>query len=61
MSQVRIAVIGAGFIANYHARALLQQENTEIRAICDLDENAAKEFAKKYGIRKVTAEVMSLV
>ena len=61
MSQVRIALIGAGFIANYHARALLQQENTEIRAICDLDENAAKKFAKKYGIREVTAEVMSLV
>ncbi|KAA3659268.1 MAG: gfo/Idh/MocA family oxidoreductase, partial [Calditrichaeota bacterium] len=33
--KVRVALIGAGFIAHYHAKALLALENVEIAAICD--------------------------
>ena len=60
MDKVRIAIVGAGYIAHYHARGLLEQQGVEIVAACGLPIEAAQEFAHKYGIPEVTAEAMSL-
>jgi len=60
MDKIRIAIVGAGYIAHYHARGLLEQQNVEIVASCGLPLEATQEFADKYGIKDVTTDAMSL-
>ncbi|MFH1719402.1 MAG: Gfo/Idh/MocA family oxidoreductase [Planctomycetota bacterium] len=61
VKTIGIALIGSGYIAHYHARGLLEQPGVEIRALCSLDGEVAEEFAEKYGIKKVTDEIESLL
>lgn len=50
MRNVRIALIGAGGIAQTHLRALSQVTGIEVAAICDIDASRAELTAQKYGI-----------
>ncbi len=43
--SVRVAVIGAGWIAAQHVATLGQLEGVELAAVCDLDEARARELA----------------
>jgi predicted dehydrogenase len=61
MKKINVALIGAGFIADYHARSLLIQENVEIIAVAALPLEAAQKFAKKYSIKHATDDALSLV
>ena len=60
MKKVRIALIGAGNIANTHLDAYKSLENVEIAAICDIDEERLNQTADKYGIanRYTSVEAM---
>lgn len=60
MKKVNIALVGAGYIADYHARGLKSQENVEITAVVGLPLQAAQVFADKYGIKEVTTRVEDL-
>jgi predicted dehydrogenase len=60
MKNVRIALIGSGFISHYHARALLRLQNVVIKAVCSLEDDIARAFADKYGIMEVTNSVLAL-
>jgi len=52
--KVKIAVIGAGGIANQvHFPSLSEIDDCEIVAVCDLVESKAQRAAEKYGIPKV--------
>jgi len=42
-------IVGCGVIAPTHAEAIRRLENAELRAVCDLDENAAKRAAAEFG------------
>lgn len=46
----RIAIIGAGYIGEVHAKAVKNQPNADLVAIVDNNEEKAKNFAKKYNI-----------
>lgn len=50
MKKVKIAIIGAGYIANYHARGLQSIEGVEIEAVVAVPLENAREFANKYNI-----------
>lgn len=50
--KTRVGVVGTGF-GRYHMEGYVKQEAVELAAICDLNEPEAKEFAAKYGVRKV--------
>ena len=50
MKQVRVALIGAGYIAHYHARALREIEGAEIAVVCDRKEEVAKAFADEHQV-----------
>lgn len=50
MKKIRIALIGAGNIANTHLDAYRTLPNVEIAAICDIDEARLTTTADKYGI-----------
>jgi len=61
MKKVNVALIGAGYIADYHARGLQVLPDVEIVAVVGLPMEAAREFADKYGIKEAATEVTGLV
>ena len=50
--KIRIGIIGAGTVSNFHARGYLKDERAKIVAICDVDEEKAIEKANKWGVSK---------
>ena len=60
MNKIKIAFIGSGYIQNYHAKGLKEQKDVELTTVVDIDLNAAKDFATKYGIPETTDDVLSL-
>jgi len=61
MDTIGIALIGSGYIAHYHARALQGQPGVQIRALCSLDGPDAQAFAQTYGIPEVTDTTKDLL
>lgn len=61
MKKVRIALIGAGNIANTHLDAYKELDNVEIAAICDIDEARLAETADKYGIANRYSSVEAML
>ncbi len=49
--SLRTAVIGGGTVSENHLSGLAQNPKTELVAICDLDEETAKNKARSYGIK----------
>ena len=47
---IRLAFAGAGFIANYHARAARRIPGVELAAVVNLYDEPMTEFAARYGI-----------
>ncbi len=58
---LRVGIVGAGFIAHYHARAALEQKNVTLAAVCDLDLDKARQFAEKYKIAQILQSHMELL
>jgi len=54
---VAVALLGAGYIADYHFSALHSLPNVEVRAICDLNRRQAEQFAEAKGIPRVYANL----
>jgi nucleoside-diphosphate-sugar epimerase/predicted dehydrogenase len=46
----RVALVGAGYIADYHARAVRALGDVELVGICDLSGSRAERFAAAHGI-----------
>jgi len=60
MKNIRVALIGAGYIADYHARGLQSIPGVEIVAVAALTFDSAHKFAQKYNIKSATDEALSL-
>ena len=60
LSKVRVGLIGAGYIASWHADALRATDGVEITAVCDPSEAAGKALADGLGVR-VFADVADLI
>ena len=54
-SNIRVALIGAGYIASWHANALNMTQGAELVAVCDLSPAAANDLATAYGVQAFTA------
>ena len=61
MRTLKIALIGAGYIADYHARGLQTISNVEIVAVVTQNIQSAKDFAAKYGIKEAYSNVSKVV
>lgn len=59
--KIKIALIGAGFIADYHARGLQTIPEVEIVAVVSQTKENAKKFAHKYHIEKTFTDIDALV
>lgn len=50
LKPVRVGLIGAGYIATWHANALRATKGVTLTAICDVSPAAASDFAGTYGL-----------
>ncbi|MBR5287881.1 MAG: Gfo/Idh/MocA family oxidoreductase [Clostridia bacterium] len=46
---MKAAILGAGFIAEFHAQGYLHAQGVELCAVCDTDEGKARALAARYG------------
>jgi nucleoside-diphosphate-sugar epimerase/predicted dehydrogenase len=53
----KVAILGAGYIADYHVTALRRMPNLEVRAICDLNRTLAAQLASSKGIPKIYSDL----
>lgn len=53
MSKINVGIIGTGSISQLHMAGYLALDDVKVVACCDLNEQRAIEFAKKYGIDHV--------
>jgi len=60
VKPVGVALIGAGYIAHYHARALRELDGVKIKAVCDQREEIVRRFADQYEIPEICTVALSL-
>lgn len=61
MRKVRFGIISCGMIAHFHARSILNDNRAELVAVCGHSSvEKTKEFAKKYGAKKVYMDYREL-
>lgn len=56
-SILRAGILGAGYISDFHLKAINKQENAELVAICDMNEQAANKLAAQYSGAKVYTDL----
>lgn len=61
MNRVKIALIGAGNIANTHIEAYQQVENAEVYTICDINPQRLVETADHFGIERRYTDVDTML
>jgi nucleoside-diphosphate-sugar epimerase/predicted dehydrogenase len=57
---LRVALVGCGRISAYHIAALKALPDTEIVAVCDLDERLARQTAMRYAIPRCYTDVETM-
>lgn len=55
MGEIRVGIIGAGYIAAWHADAIRATPGVRLVAVCDMSESAARGFAEGYGLQAFTS------
>lgn len=61
MGKLKIGVIGAGSISQYHLGGYAAHKETEIYAVCDLNEERAQQKAKEFGASKIFTDYHELL
>lgn len=61
MGKLKVGVIGAGSISQYHMEGYVSNSEVELVAICDLNEQRAREKADKYGASLVYTDYKELL
>lgn len=51
--KIRVALVGAGYVAGFHLEAMAAIPNLEIAAVCDPDRERARALADRWGIPAV--------
>ncbi|HOX72366.1 MAG TPA: Gfo/Idh/MocA family oxidoreductase, partial [Dokdonella sp.] len=59
-AKLRVAVVGAGYVASHHLAALKRLDFVELVGICDSNVAAAETLAKRFGITQVAANLAGL-
>jgi len=61
MDKIKVAIIGAGFIAHYHARGLKTIPNVQIVAVVATKKESAQKFALEYDIGQTFTDISTIV
>jgi nucleoside-diphosphate-sugar epimerase/predicted dehydrogenase len=59
--NLRVALVGCGRISAYHVAAIKAVPGADLVAVCDLDQQVAREAASRYGIRGCYTDFESLL
>ncbi len=59
--RLRVAVVGAGYIADYHLAVLKDIERVEVACLVDPDRERAGALAQKYGVQRVVGSIDELM
>ena len=54
MNKIQCAVIGTGYLGKFHAEKYASLPNCELIAVVDINEEAAKAVADKFGAKALT-------
>jgi predicted dehydrogenase/nucleoside-diphosphate-sugar epimerase len=57
----RVAIVGTGYIAEYHARAIGALPNVKLVSVCDTNLQRAKSFAAEWGVATAFDSVQSML
>lgn len=52
-NKLKVAVIGVGYLGNFHAQKLAAMPDVELVAVCDVDKNRCDEMAKHHNTQAV--------
>ncbi|HEU5140162.1 MAG TPA: Gfo/Idh/MocA family oxidoreductase [Bacillales bacterium] len=61
MARLKVGAIGGGSISGMHLQSYAANKDAEIHAICDLNEDRAKERAQEYGAPKFYGDYHALL
>ncbi len=50
MQKIKCAVVGVGYLGNFHAQKYSQLSNAELIAVCDTDEKRGEKIANEYNV-----------
>ena len=56
----RVAVVGAGFIADFHLEILKDTDGVELACVCDADLPRAESSARRFGVARAVASIEEL-
>ena len=59
-AKLRVAVVGAGYVASHHLAALKRLDFVELVGICDTNLEAAEALARRFGIGQVASDLAGL-
>jgi Predicted dehydrogenases and related proteins len=60
MERLKMAVVGAGVMGQFHARTIAECDSAELVAIIDLNEQLGKQVAERYGARYIPSVEQAL-
>lgn len=60
LSRLRVAVVGAGYVATHHLAALSRLDFVDLVGLCDSNLDAAQALAQRFGIARVAATLGEL-
>jgi len=60
-SIMKAGILGAGYISDFHAKAIARQENVSLVAICDMHEQAARKLAEGHAGATVYADLGTML
>ncbi|MEG1441230.1 MAG: Gfo/Idh/MocA family oxidoreductase [Oscillospiraceae bacterium] len=61
MKKIRVGIVGAGSISELHLKGYNKLDNVEIVAVCDINEERAKEYSEKNGISGVYTDYNEMI
>jgi predicted dehydrogenase len=61
MKNLRVAVVGCGFWSRFQVPAWQELSDVDCVAVCDLDEDQAKQTASAFGIKNFYAEAAKMI
>ncbi|MEI7635312.1 MAG: Gfo/Idh/MocA family oxidoreductase [bacterium] len=59
--RARMGVVGAGIWGSMHVKAYAQHPSADLTAVCDADENRARETARQFGIPRCYSRVEDML
>lgn len=59
-ARLRVAIVGAGYVAGHHLAALKRLDFVELVGICDPNLDAARVLAARFGIERVAVDLAGL-